>query len=193
MILDKLLQFDSGFSIAIAAGTNPSANVVDIGVGLQLTTNPTGLAIPGLAAGAGARDLGIGDDPAMKILVELIAAATSAGTTTIQIQVQGTPDDGTGQPNAATWATYAQSDVIALVTATVVQPAGLQGTHLFDIDWPRPKPGVALPRYWRLQYITTGTGTGGTIASYVVLDRVDQIVSSAGFLSGYVPGITIPN
>jgi hypothetical protein len=193
MILDKLLQFDSGQTIAVAAGTLTSVNTIDIGVGLELVANPSGIAIPGVAAGGGARDLGAGDDPALKILVQLTAAAASAGTTTIQIQVQGAPDDGTGEPNASAWSIYAQSDVIALVTATVVQPGGILGARLFDIDFPRPKPGVALPRYWRLQYVTTGTGTGGTIASYVVLDRIDQITYPGGQLGGYPPGITIPN
>jgi hypothetical protein len=187
MILDGLLQFDTGQSLAVAAGTLTSANVLDLGLGLVGGQSQ----IPTFAQGGGARDIGIGDDPAMKVLVELITAATSAGTTTMQVQVQGAPDNGSGAPG--TFTIMAQSDVITLVSAGTTAAAGLQGSHMFDIDVPRPKPGTAIPRFLRLQYVMTGTGTGGSVESMIVLDRFDQIVSSAGFLSGYVPGITIPN
>jgi hypothetical protein len=193
MILDNLLSFSTNQTIAVGPSTVVATNDIDIGVGIQSQVVPpiTSPAIPGVAAGAGARDLGIGDDPSLKLLVELTAAAASAGTTTIQVQLLGAPDSGTGTEGAFT--IMAQSDVIGLVTGGVTQAAGSQGSHLFDIDVPRPKPGTPLPRYLRLQYVLTGTGTGGTISSYIVIDRNDQIFSAAGFQSGYVPGITIPN
>ena len=53
MILDALLQFDNAASLAIAAGTQASTNVIDFGLGTS--TNP---AIPSNANGGGARDTG---------------------------------------------------------------------------------------------------------------------------------------
>jgi len=187
MILDSLLQFSSAQSIGVGAQTLVATNDIDLGLGLVGGIGQ----IPSFASGGGARDIGIGDDPAMKILVEVVTAATSAGTTTLQVVALGAPDNGSGA--AGTFTIYAQSDAIAMVTGGAVQAGGTVGARLFDIDWPRPKPGVAIPRFLRLQYVLTGTGTGGAISAFLVLDRVDQIVSAAGNLSGYVPGITIPN
>lgn len=187
MILDSLLQFDASQSLAVGAGTLTSTNTIDLGLGLV-----GGVAqIPGFAAGGGARDIGIGDDPAMKVLVQIITNVTSAGTTTLQVVFQGAPDNGSGAPG--TFTTYAQSAVFNTVTAAATQAAGTAGSHSFDIDVPRPAPGVAIPRYLRLQYVTTGTGTAGALEALLVLDRFDQIVSAAGNLSGYTPGITVPN
>ena len=193
MILDNLLSLTgatpaSGISNADGTdspttGTQTSAAIVDIGIGLQTTTNPSGLAIPGVAAGAGARDLGIGDDPALKLLVETVAY--TSGGTTIQIQFTGAPDNGSGAPG--TFTVYASGLAVPVANASVI------GTHLFDIDIPRPPPGVALPRYWQLQYVSTGTFVGLKVNGKVVLDRWDQIVATGGAPSGYPAGINIAN
>jgi hypothetical protein len=187
VILDSLLQFDPSQSLAVGAGTLTSLNTIDLGLG-----QVGGVAqIPSFASGGGARDIGIGDDPAVKVLVEIIVSATSAGTTTMQVQVQGAPDNGSGAPG--TFTTYAQSAVLTLVSGGTLAAPGTVGSHFFDIDVPRVAPGVAIPRFLRLQYVMTGTGTGGAVESMLVLDRFDQIVSAAGNLSGYVPGVTVPN
>lgn len=183
MILDNLLAFEPLAGTTVTTGTNSSANIVDIGVGLQAAANPSGLAIPGVAAGGGARDLGIGDAPALKLLVEVVAAPS--GGTSLQVNIQGAPDSGSGTPGSFT--TYATG--FAVPTASI-----LVGTHLFDIDIPRPPPGVALPRYFQLQYIVVGTfSPGATLRSYIVGDRWDQIISTAGLPSGYPAGINIAN
>ncbi len=193
MILDNLLALSganpaSGISNtdgtdSPTTGTQTSATIVDIGIGLQTTTNPSGLAIPGVAAGAGARDLGVGDKPSLKLLVETVAY--TSGGTTIQVQFTGAPDNGSGAPG--TFTVYASSFAIPVANASVI------GAQLFDIDIPRPPPGVALPRYWQLQYVSTGTFVGLKVKAFVILDRFDQPGSQSGILSGYVPGITIPN
>jgi hypothetical protein len=192
MILDSLLMFTGasstnpslgdGRSDAPTAGTQLSSGIVDIGLGRQLTTNPLGLAIPDTNLGGGARDLGIGDDPALKLFVTVTQAFV--GGTSLQVNFMGAPDDGTGQPG--TFTTYASGPINALAQL-------IQGAYLFDIDVPRPPVGVPLPRYWQLQYVSAGTFTAGAIQAYVVLDRFDQIQSPAAYLSGYLPGITIPN
>ena len=73
----------------------------------------------------------------------------------------------------------AESGVIgkALLTA---------GRYILAIDFPRPQPGQALPRYAKLTYVVaTGPFTAGTITSAIVLTR-DDIVS-------YPPGFTVAN
>lgn len=207
MILDAFFSFATGtnpFQVPNAAGTTligPGAGgannqIIDLGLGLQTTSNPSGLAIPGVAAGGGARDLGVGDDPSLKILVEVVGTVgfTSAGTTTAQIQILGAPDNGSGAPGAFT--VYASGPVITTVSGGVQQPAGAAGGQLCNLDLPRQPEGVAMPRYLELQIVTTGTGTGNPntlLDASIVVDRFDQPFGTTGILSGYVPGITIPN
>jgi hypothetical protein len=205
MIIDGFLAFAtpaSPYQVANAAGTNTiglgagNPQIVDIGLGLQTTSNPSGLAIPGVAAGGGARDLGIGDDPSLKLLVEVVGTTgfTSAGTTTAQLVIQGAPDSGSGAPGA--FSTFASGPVITTVSGGTQQVPGAPGGRLCDIDLPRQPEGTALPRYFQLQLVTTGTGTGNPntlLAAAIVLDRIDQPWGSTGVLSGYPPGVAIAN
>lgn len=175
MILDALLEFDpAGTSVAIAAGTQASTNVIDLhGSGL----------IPTLAANQGARDLGIGDDPALKICVQVDTAFASAGSTgTINVAVQGAPDNGSGAPG-----TY-----VTMATGPTYTIPGV-GTRLLDIDLPRPKDGN-LPRFLRLLYtVAVQTMTAGKVNAHLVLDRFDQPSQAAGVVGAYPAGITVAN
>ncbi len=98
MILDGYLLFDNAVSLAIAAGTQVSTNVIDLGV----TSG-----IPSSANGGGARDIGIGDDPAMKLLVQVTTAfASAASAGTLAVTLQGAIDNGSGAPAAfSSWYT----------------------------------------------------------------------------------------
>lgn len=174
MILDSLLQFDPNpTSVAIAAGTQASTNVIDL--------HASGL-LPTLAANQGARDIGIGN-PAMKILVQTVVAFASAGSTgTIQVAMQGAPDNGSGAPG-----TYVTMALGPLYTIPGV------GVRLMDHDMPRPKDGN-LPRFLRLLYtIATQTMTAGSVGAWLVLDRMDQPSQSAGIMGAYPAGITVAN
>src|SRR5580698_336940 len=71
MILDGLLCFTSLSGGGSGAGDSPTT-------GTQVSTNQIDLGVtsgvPTSANGGGARDIGIGDDPAMKILVQVTTA-----------------------------------------------------------------------------------------------------------------------
>lgn len=178
MILDKQLQFSDGQSIAQTVGTYASDNIFDL-----LMTNYQAPAT--LASGQGARDLGIGDYPALKFFVAIGTAVVSAGGGTLQVHFQGAADNGSGAPS--TYNTYVSSPIYAVAALTA-------GARLLDIDWPRPPAGVVMPRFVRFLYqVATATITAGTVSAYVVLDRQDQIVSAAGFQSAYPPGLTVNN
>lgn len=182
MILDALLQFDSAAPLNIAVGTLPSANTIDFGIGS--TANP---AIPGAAAGGGARDMGIGDDPALKLLVQVGTTFTSGGAGTLSVSIQGAADNGAGAPGAFT--TWWTSPAYALATLNA-------GSRLMDMDFPRPPDGVAMPRYVRLLYTVAGaTMTAGTVQSYLVLDREDQPYNSTdnSIMGGYRAGLNVAN
>jgi hypothetical protein len=156
MILDGALQFSGAAggvnTDAPTTGTQQSTNIIDL-----LNT----------------RDMGVGDDPAIKLLVEVLTTFT--GGTSLIVQFQGAPDNA-GSPG--TWTTYA-------ATQAVVEADLLAGRHLFDIDVPRPPPGVAKPRFYRLQYVSAGTHGAGAIYGSLVLDRQDDVY--------YPPGIVIAN
>ncbi|SRR6266851_884106 len=174
MILDGLLLFSGvpGTGDLPTTGTQNSTNVLDLGI--------TGL--PTSASGGGARDIGIGDDPAMKLLVSVITAFASG--TSLQIALQGAPDNAAGAPG--TYTTMLSGPVVAEASLIV-------GARLLDDDMPRPVPGQAIPRFLRLNYITVGTHTAGALIATIVLDRHDLPQQANAVLGGYPPGIAIAN
>jgi len=154
MYMDGLLLFDTALALTASAA---STNQIDL---------------------LNARDMGVGDDPALDVVVQVGSALLSAGATTLTIQVQGSTDN-------VTYTTYAQSDAIPKANLT----AGAK----FSIDMPRMPPHAAgRPRYLRLNYVVaTGPFTGGNITSFIVVDD-QQNAGSPNFL-GYAPGIVIAN
>jgi hypothetical protein len=183
MILDAFFEFtggtvppgsSDGINDAPTTGTQTSSKIIDLHMA----------GIPVLANNQGARDLGIGDDPALKILVEVTTTFTVG--TSLQVNLQGAPDNGSGAPGAFT--TWYGTAVIAEANLT-------QGQRLLDIDFPRPPPGVAMPRFLQLQYITVGTHTTGKLNGSIVLDRVDQIYNATNnaILGGYPSGVVVAN
>lgn len=173
MILDAFLAFDTSTLITANGATQNSANVIDLG----------GPGLPVLANLQGARDIGIGDDPALKLLVVVTVAATTG--TSITVGLQGATDNGSGGSNAfTTWYT----------TPTYTTAQLVAGARLMDMDMPRPPAAIAIPRFLRLLYTTVST-CNPTVESFLVLDRHDQPYSSTNnaVLGGYPAGITVAN
>ena len=186
MILDNLLMF-TGTSNGATAGITSGPQTDSPTTGNQTSSNNIDLhmlGIPKLAAGQGARDIGIGDDPAMKLLV--LVTTAFVGGTGIQIALQGAPDNGSGAPGTFvpwwTSPTYATAILLA-------------GTRLYDMDMPRPPAGDPVPRFLQMLFVTTGTMTGGAIEACIVLDRHDQMYNATNnaILGGYPPGVVIAN
>lgn len=177
MILDSLLQFDSAANLAQTTGTYNSANIIDLHMA----------GIPTLSSGQGARDIGIGDDPALKLLVLVTTTFTSGGAATLIVTLQGSVDNGSGAP--LSWTSWWASPTYALATLVA-------GARLLDMDMPRPPAGIAIPRFLRLTYAIGGaTTTAGTVESLIVIDRWDQPYSSTAnsTAGGYPAGITVAN
>jgi hypothetical protein len=164
MILDGALQF-TGTAGTVSSdtpttGTQQSTNVIDL---------------------LNARDMGIGDDPALKLLIQITATFTVG--TSLNVLLEGAPDSG-GSPGS--YVTMWSSGVIAEANLVV-------GRYLSNVDLPRillptplaPSAAMALPRFLRLEYVTVGTHTAGSLFAAIVLDRQDQI--------SYPPGIVIAN
>lgn len=184
MILDNFLLFtgtSNGSTETLASGANTdspttgtqvSANVVDLGLS----------GIPTSANGGGARDIGIGDSPALELLIQAVAAFTDG--TSLAINLQGAPDNGSGAPGS--WTTMWTSGAIIEANLDV-------GAQLANVTVPMVVPGQPLPRFLRLQYVTVGTHVLGTIVGGIVLDRFDTIRGADSALSGYQAGINVAN
>lgn len=178
MILDALNSFTNSPAAggdSPTTGTQASTNVIDLGINSG---------IPSSANGGGARDIGIGDNPALKLVVTVITVF--AGGTSLQIALQGAIDNLSGAPDTFnTWWT----------SPAVAEASLVAGARLFDMDMPRPPQGLAIPRFIRLAYITVGTHSGGAIYAGLVLDRDDQAYQSTNnaVLGGYPAGINIAN
>ena len=143
MILDTLLMFDPPATVVTA--TAVSTNIIDL---------------------LNARDMGIGDAPALKLVILVGTTMEAAGSATLQIQAQGSTD-------SSTWLTLAESRAYALASLTA-------NRKLFPIDWPVIEAGATGPsvlhRYLRLNYIVaTGPMTAGTIQAYLSTNRDDQV------------------
>lgn len=186
MILDGLLTF-TGTSNGATGGVTSGAQTDSPTTGTQNSSNVVDLGVisgvPSSANGGGARDLGIGDAPSLKL--SIITTTTFAGGTSLVVQLQGAPDSGSGTPG--TYVTMWASP------AAVVEASLVQGAQLANVDLPRTIAGQAPPRFLKLVYVTVGTHTGGAIEGQIVIDRDDQITGAAGVYSGYPAGIIIAN
>lgn len=156
MLLDSNLTFDpSGTAITVSAA---STNTIDASVG---------------------RDLGIGRD--LKVTVTSDGLFAAAGAATLQIQLQGAPDNGSGAPG--TWDTYAETEALS---SAQLNETGVQGISLTGFDLPERTPGGKLPRFYRLYYtVATGPFTAGSVQAFINLSR-DQLVD-------YPSGFTVAN
>lgn len=186
MILDGLLLFtgtSNGATSTIAGapyydvpttGTQDSSNILDLGIANGIPTS---------ANGGGARDLGIGDAPSLKLMARVVVAF--AGGTSLVMQLQGAPDNGSGAPGTYT---------VMWATAAIVEASLVQGAELANIDVPKAVWLQVLPRFLKLTFVSVGTHTGGGgVEATIVIDRDDQIIGASGAMSGYPAGQNVAN
>jgi hypothetical protein len=196
MILDAFMTFTASVSLPgttikfadnVTATGGTSTNQLDLAIGQTNTTG--GLPLSATSPNTQPmRDIGIGDDPALKILIQSIGP-NWAGATSLTVSLQCAPDSGTGTPGSFT--TYYTSN-----SATLAQLNA--GARLMDMDFPRPPFGVAEPRFIQLLYNVTGgpfTGTANFLVGSIVLDRADQVYNGTvnTVWGGYPAGITVAN
>lgn len=184
MILDNLLTF-TGTSNGATGGITTGPQLDKPTTGTQAASNVIDLGLAGLptsANGGGARDIGIGDYPAMKLSAIVVTAFT--GGTSLQLQLQGAPDNGSGAIGSLTtmW-----------TSAAIAEASLVAGAQLANVDMPRAVFAQVLPRFLQLNFISVGTHGAGTIEVNLVLDLDQQIMGTSGNYSGYPAGITVAN
>ena len=149
MIIDAQNTFDPTGTLASTIGANtPSVNTLDLGV---------------------ARDLGPGEE--IKLAIAIATAFTAAGAATLNVQLQGSPDN-------ATWTTIQETSAMPV--------ANLVAGFILNLEIASAAPGQARPRYYRLNYqVATGPFTAGVFSSFFTLDRQNAIY--------YPPGVVVFN
>ena len=168
MYLDSQLQFSSGQAITTTAASTSVIDLAGLGSGTTVSN------IIGNATVWG-QDIGVGDVPGTPKLYVTVGTALAGGTS-LNVQFQGAPDNGSGSPG--TYVTYAESGTIVTASLTA-------NTVIFKIDVPEIQPeGGPLPRFLRLNYVVVGTYTSGTIAfAGIIRDRQDWVARY--YPSGY--------
>lgn len=185
MIMDTNLLF-TGTANGGSGGISAGPYVDSPTVGTQDCTNTIDLGInngsPSSANGGGARDIGIGDDPSLKVFA-VVTAAFTAGTS-LALELSGAPDNGFGAPG-----TY----VVLWASPAFPEALLVQGARVANIDVPRNLPGIGLVRYMKMTAVSVGTHTAGSLEAAIVLDRADDIKGPTGASSGYPAGVAVPN
>ncbi|MGA2401453.1 MAG: hypothetical protein ABSG91_07075 [Syntrophobacteraceae bacterium] len=186
MIMDALLLLDGSVSAAgVLSGTvintswaNPpttttyySANVIDVS---QLASSASGLG----------RDIGIGDDPGLQLVVMApVAVCGSSGSSTLVVALQAAPDSS-GSPGS--YVTLASTGVLT-ASGTSPYPIIAAGAEVLRIAIPI-SAGAAAPKFYRVAYTIAGaalaTGGTGQIIACIVLDRT-ALGPLMGYQSGY--------
>lgn len=152
MILDQSLMFSDEQAITTSAA---STNVVDL---------------------VDARDMGIGDSPALKLLVSVPTAFTTDTTnaSTLTIAIQGSTNSTTSN-----FTTLAQSPAYGVASLGA-------GAKLFPIDLPALPSGQAMPRYLRLSYsVGSAAFSTGALIGTLVLGRDDGPIYPKNFVNAY--------
>jgi hypothetical protein len=188
MIIDAANMFTGsawGSSGGLAAG--PATDKL-LGTGALASSNIIDLGnVGGIPFGNG-RDIGIGDEPALKLscIVFNPAGNPIAGGTSLALQLQGAQDSGAGVPGTP----------FTIWTGPAIPIANLvNGAQLANIDMPRLMDGQPLPEFLILNFVMVGTFTGGgTLEASLMLDIDDQVLNpTSGIYSGYPAGLTVAN
>lgn len=165
MRVDASLAFiPIGGNLSMVGGTGATfqSNTIDL-LGSGVGTAPQN--IIGTASVFGT-DFGIG---AIKIQLQVAVgtAFTTGGTCTLNVQMQGAPDNGAYQPG--TWQTFVETG-----TMTAAQLAA--NTVIARFDWPPAFPANEKPRFMRLNFVTPSGQqfSAGTIAYAVPVDVRDD-------------------
>lgn len=177
-LMDQNLVLSSAQAItATAQSTNAydilNGNTLAVASGAY-TTN----AIIGNATVFG-EDLGLGRGKGTPQIEVFSGAGTPAAATSLDIQLQGAPDAGTGNTSGVTYVAYIGTEAIPLASI-------LASSRLARFDFPQRRVGAALPRFIALNYVVAGSNfTGLTVNAYVNLGGTSAQSTLGQYPSNY--------
>ncbi len=178
MFLDALVQLST--AQALTSTTTTSTAVYDVtGAGVGNAPNMIG----GVTASGNALigfDIGAGDGIAIpEVYVDVSTAFVTAGSATLQLQLQCAPDTGSN-----TEGTY-----VTIYESAVLTAAQLTAAASFQFQVP-PVPatifGEAMPRFYRMRYVIgTSTFSAGAVNANIVLNP-SQAQKIQNYPSNYI-------
>ena len=178
---DQNLVLSSAQAVTVTA---PSANTYDILQGASIVTaGGTYVTPPNSIIGVNntffGEDLGLGRGMGTPQVVGYTGSGTPGAATSLQVQLQGAPDNGGGTIAGLTFVPYIMTQVIPLASI-------IASRRLFAFDFPRRQEGLALPRFINLNYIVAGANfTGLTITSYINLGETSAQATLGQYAANY--------
>lgn len=180
MLMDVNTQLSAAQAVTATA---VSTNTLDLLQGLALNSAAGTYTVPpnyiiGDATFFG-EDMGIGKHGGTARIVVTTGTGTPAVATSLQIALQGAPDNGGGTIAGLTFVPYIETGPIALASI-------LSSTRIASFDFPERQTGHALPRFIQLNYIVAGTSfTGLTLSADMTLGPDDATGTLGQYPSNY--------
>ena len=124
-------------------------------------------------------DLGLGRGVGTPAIEVFSGSGTPAVATSLDIQLQGAVDPGTGNTSGCTYVAYLGTEPIPLASI-------LASNRLAAFDFPRRRVGAAMPRFIALNYVVAGSNfTGLTLTSYINLGGTSAQATLGQYPSNY--------
>lgn len=124
-------------------------------------------------------DLGLGRGKGTPQIEVFSGAGTPITATSLDIQLQGAPDGGTGFTSGLTYVPYIGTEAIPLASI-------LASSRLARFDFPQRRVGAALPRFIALNYVVAGSNFAGlTLTSYINLGGTSAQTTLGNYASNY--------
>jgi hypothetical protein len=123
-------------------------------------------------------DLGLGRGMGTPAIEVFSGAGTPAAATSLQIALQGAPDNGGGTIAGLTFTPYIETGAKPLASI-------LSSSRLTAFDFPRRQEGSGMPRFINLNYIVVGAFTGLTVTSYINLGGTSAQSTLGQYASNY--------
>jgi hypothetical protein len=181
-LMDQNLIFGTGTggSQAVTA-TAQSTQAYDIFTGNMIAVASGAYSTTGIIGNATVfgEDLGLGRGKGTPQIEVFSGSGTPAAATSLDIQLQGAPDAGTGNTSGVTYVAYIGTEAIPLASI-------LASSRLARFDFPQRRVGAALPRFIALNYVVVGSAfTGLTLFSYVNLGGTSAQTTLGQYASNY--------
>jgi len=178
---DQNLVLSSAQAVTV---TTPSTNTYDILNGAALLTAGGTYTVPpnsiiGVNQTFFGEDLGLGRGMGTPQVVGYTGSGTPGTATSLQVQLQGAPDNGGGTIAGLAFVVYIQTRAILLASI-------IASRRLFAFDFPRRQEGDGLPRFINLNYVVAGANfTGLTITSYINLGETSAQATLGQYAANY--------
>jgi len=181
MLADQNLVFSTVAGGQPVTATAQSTLAYDIFNGNMLAVASGVYTTPGIIGNATVfgEDLGLGRGKGTPQIEVFSGTGTPAAATSLDIQLQGAVDPGTGNTSGCTYVAYIGTEAIPLASI-------LASSRLARFDFPQRRVGAALPRFIALNYVVVGSAfTGLTLTSYINLGGTSAQTTLGNYAANY--------